>query len=372
MPTLYKRPNGKYYVAYWHDGVQYRKSLRTSDKALATEVFKDFEANHRLGLLGLPTKKYIPTMQDLFDEYLPYSKGNKSLRSQKDDKAYIDKFLSPVFGKIRTTDLNNKHVEAFIGMLKNWQHEDGRIIVYHPRTINLRLQSLRAILRRAVRNGDITSMPVTIQLLRCPRSLPKYVTPNDFATWAKHIKEPLNRWRAILSLCTSISDRDLGRLTWKDSYDRELGIIKYRRRKTGKDIVITMNKWAKETMTRLWEIKDGPYLFQGNKSARQAYRFASMNSGVHVTPHMLRHSFATWALSAGQPIASVSAIMGHEDIQTTQIYAQVMPQFLAATTNAIDTMRHRPSPRKTPKKPLQGKTMHSQKRKKPRSKSDRG
>lgn len=48
-----------------------------------------------------------------------------------------------------------------------------------------------------------------------------------------------------------------------------------------------------------------------------------------VTPHQLRHTFATTQLNAGMPISTVSMLMGHKSIETTQIYARV----------AVDTAR---------------------------------
>ena len=47
-------------------------------------------------------------------------------------------------------------------------------------------------------------------------------------------------------------------------------------------------------------------------------------SGVskHITPHVLRHTTATIALQSGMPIADISALLGHESIDTTMIYAQ--------------------------------------------------
>jgi site-specific recombinase XerD len=45
--------------------------------------------------------------------------------------------------------------------------------------------------------------------------------------------------------------------------------------------------------------------------------------GIHVTPHQLRHSFATYMLDKGARINDVSELLGHEFISTTQIYTKL-------------------------------------------------
>ena len=72
---------------------------------------------------------------------------------------------------------------------------------------------------------------------------------------------------------------------------------------------------------------------QYNMRLKVLASYAGINK--RLTSHVGRHSFATWALSSGVPLPVVSKMLGHKKISTTEIYAKVLQQDVAAGFNLL-------------------------------------
>ena len=108
--------------------------------------------------------------------------------------------------------------------------------------------------------------------------------------------------------------------------------------KGSKERVVPMNRRAMEKIKKymrglrpdLLKNKQSPYLFltnMGTPMTRQRFwqalnKFGDM-VGLELTPHAIRHSFATHLLEGGADLRSVQKMLGHADISTTQIYTKV-------------------------------------------------
>ena len=145
--------------------------------------------------------------------------------------------------------------------------------------------------------------------------------------------------RCIVSLLYSAGLRRNELLELKlEDIDGKRMLVRVRSGKGNKDrYSILSERLLKEL--RLYYLKWRPktYLFEGPRGSRYSaesvakiVQGAAKRAGImkHVTPHMLRHSFASHLLQSSGDLRAVQEMLGHADISTTQIYTHVDREYL--------------------------------------------
>jgi len=131
--------------------------------------------------------------------------------------------------------------------------------------------------------------------------------------------------------------------------DAQRGVIHVRYGKGGKERLVTLSDKLLQTLRAYWraERPPGPYLFvtaSGRPAdanvARTALRRAAESAGIskRVTPHTLRHSFATHLLERGTDVRVIQVLLGHSSLRTTTRYARVSAQLIATTPSPLDLL----------------------------------
>jgi len=211
------------------------------------------------------------------------------------------------------------------------------------RSIARKLASNRSFFRYLVREGILKATP--FQGLATPKLMKKLPQFMDISQVTRLIEMPaLNsiyglRDRAILELLYSTGMR-VGELAGLDIDEVDLigDVIKARGKGKKERLVMVGQKAAEAIHSYLNVRRDKkPYLFlnksQGRLSVRGIERMvkkyikmASLN--YDISPHTLRHSFATHLLDRGADLRSVQELLGHASLSTTQIYTHLSTERL--------------------------------------------
>lgn len=129
--------------------------------------------------------------------------------------------------------------------------------------------------------------------------------------------------------------------------DAERGVIHVRHGKGGHQRQVMLSPRLLQVLRAYWRVErpPQPYMFTtatgrplDRNVARRALRRATTKAGVakRVTPHMLRHSFATHLLDSGTELRIIQVLLGHASIHTTTRYARVSTKLIAGTPSPLD------------------------------------
>lgn len=208
---------------------------------------------------------------------------------------------------------------------------------YSNRSLNLVVQALRAYFRFEGYDDEAEKLKPP----KVPRSLPKALTREEVKRLLSVIPPTRKRDRLIVLLLYGAGLRvsELCNLK-KNEVDLERGIIVVRGGKGAKDRVVPIPEFlAKEIRSYLETRSDSSeYLLVEErrkskdklspKTVWYLLRKYGEKAGVEVTPHKLRHSFATHMLERGVDIRAIQELLGHSNLSTTQIYTKVTVEHL--------------------------------------------
>ena len=220
---------------------------------------------------------------------------------------------------------------------------------YDRTTIHLKISALRSFFRWLVRSERMKQNPVVgLTLPKLQRKLPKFLTIQQIEALLnaplaeKKPESQLAVWRdkAILEVLYSGGLR-IHELTGLNDDDLDiLGEVARVRGKGKKERLTPLGAPAIEAVQKYLELRRrtarGPLFvnrFGGRLTMRSVQRMLKkylLAAGLDpsLTPHKLRHSFATHMLDAGADLRSVQELLGHASLSTTQIYTHITPERL--------------------------------------------
>ena len=228
--------------------------------------------------------------------------------------------------------------------------------------IQLRFSALRSFYKFLIRRGDIAASPIkNISLPKPEKRLPKFLTAKQMVDLLDAPLQPLQaekkkgrgrpvgasacyRDAAILETIYSCGLR-ISELCGLNAEDIDWGEQLVRVRGKGKkERLVPIGEPALEAIRHYWSVLERapagntPVFLSENGRAnglkprilqrRLKQHLAAAGLDPHLTPHKLRHSYATHLLEAGADLRSVQELLGHAHLVTTQVYTHVTTERL--------------------------------------------
>ncbi len=277
-----------------------------------------------------------PVLDEFCDAlWLEDGLARNTLDSYRRDLAQFQRWLDGTRGK-KLLGAGNADIQAYLGhkfQIKAKATTAGRL-----------LSSLKRFFQFALRQGRIKADPtLNIDAPKLPRGLPKSLTEDDVEKLlaAPDVEDTLGlRDRAMLETLYASGLRVSELVTLKIAQvSQDMGVVriigkgsKERLVPLGEEALDWIKRYLKESRPQILGQRPAGALFvthRGQSMTRQSFwhllKRHAARAGLHkqLSPHTLRHAFATHLLNHGADLRVVQMLLGHSDISTTQIYTHV-------------------------------------------------
>jgi site-specific recombinase XerD len=245
--------------------------------------------------------------------------------------------LANYYGR-RPDRLSREEVRAFLVDLVEEKHVAWS---YYKQV----LAALRYFYRHVVRRGEIVD---DVRGPRPEKTLPVVLSPAEVARFFRAIPSLKQRTILMLAYGAGLRVGEVVQLRLAD-IDRQRRVIRVQQGKGKKDRYTMLSPALLEMLDRyLWAARPEDLLFTTRRPDRpitrstvQRYCLAARQAAgldKRISPHTLRHSFATHLLEAGTDLRVIQVLLGHASPRTTAIYTHVSTAMIGKTRSPLDML----------------------------------
>lgn len=322
-----KRIGDFWYVTFTKDGRSKRVSARTADKVEAEKFKAAVDAQ-----LAKPPVQEQQTVSELLDHYLKDRKGNVS---SYDTLKFSVAKLKPYFGAAQPRHLTQMMANGYIKQKRKAGQSDG--------TTRRELGVLRAALEYGRRNNWFQVAP-HIPMPPMPESRERWLSREEAGKLLAACKSPHIKTYVALGLYTGARRGAILDLTW-DRVDLKNGHITFKMpgRPTSKKRrgIVPMNATLRAVLEDAAILRTCDYVveFRGGQvgNIKHAFHDACKAAGLEgVTPHVLRHTCATWLIQAGVSFSETADFLCDSEAMIRKVYRHHSPEWLRGAANALE------------------------------------
>ncbi len=252
---------------------------------------------------------------------------------------YLDTFTN---GNLKFADLNEKFCNGFKEYLLTTKSNKSSKTTLAQNSAVSYFNKLKATLKQAYKDGYLnTDLNAKIEPIRQVETRRSFLTIEELNSLVKtECNNPLLKRAALFSALTGLRFSDIKNLVWGElEYIENNGyFIQFKQQKTKGVEMMPISEQAYSLLGERKEPSDK--VFEGltysayeNKHLYQWIGAAGITKDI--TFHCFRHTFATLQLSKGTDIYTVSKMLGHRELKTTQIYAKIIDQTKREAANKI-------------------------------------
>ena len=253
---------------------------------------------------------------------------------------YVERFAQH-FGK-SPDKLSPDHLRTYQSYLLKVRKLD-------PGTVECHVSALRFLFIRTLHRHEFRQF---LPYPKVRRKLPKILSLEEVARLIDASSGLFERTLLMVLYGTGMRRAEIARLKIVD-IDSQRMVLHVVNGKGGKDRDLPLSPKLLQTLRAYWRwLQPQTYLFPSrtNREAEQpitdktvwrACSEAASRSGIRkrVTPHLLRHSWATHLLEAGTDLRTIQLLLGHEDLEVTARYLHLSAQRLQKVANPIEELK---------------------------------
>jgi integrase/recombinase XerD len=233
--------------------------------------------------------------------------------------------------------------------LRSYQAYLPKVKKLDPGTVENHVAALRFLFIRTLGRHEFRQF---LPYPKTRRKLPKILSQEEVARLIEASNSLFERTLPMVLYGTGMRRSEVARLKIAD-IDSQRMVIHVVNGKGGKDRDLPLSPKSLETLRAYWRwLKPQIYLFPSrmhraseqpitDKIVWRACNEAARRAGIRktVTPHLVRHSWATHLLEAGTDLRTIQLLLGHEDLEVTARYLHLSEHHLHQVANPIEELK---------------------------------